>query len=437
MLNFVVKFCNEFWVMTCQMAPWLLFGFLIAGLLSVFFSASYVRKHLGDKGLKSIIKAALIGVPLPLCSCGVIPVTAALRKQGAGRGAAGAFLISTPQTGVDSFLVTYSMLGWVFAIFKPVFAFVTGIIGGLLIEKFGEQDAVKPEQPEEHCCEGTDAAAECACDDDECLPEKPRKTLGQVLYQTLHYGFVVLLGDIALSLLIGLLAATVISMAVPDNYAADTIGKSWLAMPLMMLIGIPLYVCSTASVPIAAALILKGFSPGAALVFLITGPATNAAAVSAMWQVLGRRSTMIYLAVLAVCSLLAGLLLDFLISGIGAAAMPSCHMDSNPGIFGKVSAVTMLALIAAALIRQQIKHLKFKARSAAAAPEELVIRISGLTCSHCQAAAHKAVMSVSGVQSADIDLVTGRAVIKQKTAADIFPSISGALKSIGFSCDKE
>ena len=425
MLNFVLKFCNEFWVMTCQMAPWLLFGFLIAGLLSVFFSASYVRKHLGDKGLKSIIKAALIGVPLPLCSCGVIPVTAALRKQGAGRGAAGAFL------------VTYSMLGWVFAIFKPVFAFITGIIGGLLIEKFGEQDTVKPEQPEEHCCEGTDAAAECACDDDECLPEKPRKTLGQVLYQTLHYGFVVLLGDIALSLLIGLLAATVISMAVPDNYAADTIGKSWLAMPLMMLIGIPLYVCSTASVPIAAALILKGFSPGAALVFLITGPATNAAAVSAMWQVLGRRSTMIYLAVLAVCSLLAGLLLEFLISGIGAAALPSCHMDSNPGIFGKVSAVTMLALIAAALIRQQIKHLKFKARSAAAAPEELVIRISGLTCSHCQAAAHKAVMSVSGVQSADIDLVTGRAVIKQKTAADIFPSISGALKSIGFSCDKE
>lgn len=422
--------------MTCQMAPWLLFGFLIAGLLSVFFSTAYVRKHLGDKGLKSIIKAALIGVPLPLCSCGVIPVTAALRKQGAGRGAAGAFLISTPQTGVDSFLVTYSMLGWVFAIFKPVFAFVTGIIGGLLIEKFGEQDAVKPEQPEEHCCEGTDAAA-CACDDDECLPEKPRKKLGQVLYQTFHYGFVVLLGDIALSLLIGLLAATVISMAVPDNYAADTIGKSWLAMPLMMLIGIPLYVCSTASVPIAAALILKGFSPGAALVFLITGPATNAAAVSAMWQVLGRRSTMIYLAVLAVCSLLAGLLLDFLISGIGAAAMPSCHMDSNPGIFGKLSAVTILALIAAALIRQQIKHVKFKARSAAASPEELVIRISGLTCSHCQAAARKAVMSVSGVQSADIDLVTGRAVIKLKTAADIFPSISGALKSIGFSCDKE
>ena len=437
MLNFILKFCNEFWVMTCQMAPWLLFGFLIAGLLSVFFSASYVRKHLGGKGLKSIIKAALIGVPLPLCSCGVIPVTAALRKQGAGRGAAGAFLISTPQTGVDSFLVTYSMLGWVFAIFKPVFAFITGIIGGLLIEKFGEQDTARADQAEEHCCGEHNSKAECSCADDECLPEKPRKTLREILYQTFHYGFVVLRGDIALSLLIGLIVAAVISRAVPDNYAADTIGRSWLAMPLMMLIGIPLYVCSTASVPIAAALIVKGFSPGAALVFLITGPATNAAAVSAMWQVLGRRSTMIYLAVLAVCSLLAGLLLDFLISGLGAAAIPACHMDSNPGMFGKLSAGTMLALLLAAFIRQYLKHSKFKARSAVKTPETIVIRISGLTCSHCQAAARKVVMGVSGVQAADIDLASGRAVIQMEKPADIFPAIEAALKSSGFSCNKE
>ena len=437
MLNLTLKFCNEFWVTTCRMAPWLLFGFLIAGALSIFFSAAYVRKHLGDKGLKSIIKAALIGVPLPLCSCGVIPVAAALRKQGAGRGATGAFLISTPQTGVDSFLVTYSMLGWVFAIFKPVFAFITGIIGGLLIEKFGEQDAVKTEAAKEHCCEWRDSGTECSSGDDERLPEKPRKTLGQALYQTFHYGFVVLLGDIALSLVIGLLAATVISMAVPDNYAADSIGKSWLAMPLMMLIGIPLYVCSTASVPIAAALIVKGFSPGAALVFLITGPATNAAAVSAMWQVMGKRSTMIYLAVLAVCSLLAGLLLDFLISGIGGAAMPGCHMNTNPGIFEKLSAAALLVLLAAALIHQWRRHLKFKARSEAAAPEEIVIRISGITCSHCQAAAHKAITGVSGVQTAVVDLVSGRAVIKLQTQTDIFPAIEQALKAIGFSCDKE
>ncbi len=362
MLNFVIKFCNEFWVTTCQMAPWLLFGFLIAGALSIFFSAAYVRKHLGDKGLKSIIKAALIGIPLPLCSCGVIPVAVALRKQGAGRGATGAFLISTPQTGVDSFLVTYSMLGWVFAIFKPVFALITGIIGGLFIEKFGEQDAVKTEAAKEHCCEWHDSETECSCGDDECLPEIPRKTLGQILYQTFHYGFVVLLGDIALSLLIGLIVATIISMAVPDNYAAGALGKSWLAMPLMMLIGIPLYACSTASVPIAAALIVKGFSPGAALVFLITGPATNAAAVSAMWQVLGKRSTMIYLAVLAVCSMLAGLLLDCLISGIGgSAAIPACHMDTNPGIFEKLAAAALLALLVAAFIHQWRRHLKFKA----------------------------------------------------------------------------
>ena len=422
MLQLSIQFFNEFWLITCKMAPWLLFGFFIAGLLSVFFSESYVRKHLGQKGLKSIIKAALIGVPLPLCSCGVIPVTAALRKQGAGRGAAGSFLISTPQTGVDSILVTYSMLGWVFAIFKPVFAFITGIIGGVLIEKFGEQDEQKAEiEQAEPCCDDSPA---------------PKRSLPYILRQTFHYGFSVLLGDIALSLLIGLLAATIISMAVPDNYAADSIGKSWMAMPLMLLLGIPLYVCSTASVPIAAALIIKGFSPGAALVFLITGPATNAATISAMWRVLGKRSTMIYLAVLAVCSMLAGLLLDFLLADISAAS-PVCHMNSSPGVFEKLSAAGLLAMIAAVFIRQWLEHSKFKLRNAAKAPEAIIVRIFGMTCSHCLAAAHEAIMSVPEVQVADIDLATGRAVIRLKSGADIYPAVERALQANGFSSNKE
>lgn len=424
MPQILLQFFNEFWLMTCQMAPWLLFGFLIAGLLSAFFSEAYVKKHLGKKGLKSIIKAALIGVPLPLCSCGVIPVTAALRKQGAGRGAAGSFLISTPQTGIDSFLVTYSMLGWFFAIFKPAFAFITGIIGGLLIEKFGEQD--KPEAEVVH--------ADDCCD---TQPAPKKRGLFEIARQTLHYGFVVLLGDIAVSLLIGLLAATIISMAVPDNYAADYIGKSWVAMPLMMLIGIPLYVCSTASVPIAAALILKGFSPGAALVFLITGPATNAATISAMWQVLGKRSTIIYLAVLAGCSMLAGLLLNFLLTGVsGGSAM--CHIDSTPGIFQKLSAAALMMMIALTVIRRRIKHSEFESRAPAAeVPEVITVRISGMTCSHCLNAAREAILSVPDVQAADIDLASGRAVIRLKSGDDIYLAIERALQTSGFSSNKE
>ncbi|MHB9139455.1 MAG: SO_0444 family Cu/Zn efflux transporter [Victivallaceae bacterium] len=424
MLKLLLQFLNEFWIITCQMAPWLLFGFLIAGLLSVFFSEAYVKKHLGKKGLKSIIKAALIGVPLPLCSCGVIPVTAALRKQGAGRGAAGSFLISTPQTGVDSFLVTYSMLGWFFAIFRPVFAFITGIIGGLLIEKFGEQD--EPEAEIEH------ANAGC-CD----ISPSKKRSFPEILLKTFHYGFVVLLGDIALSLLIGLLAAAIISMAVPDNYAADSIGKSWMAMPLMMLIGIPMYVCSTASVPIAAALIIKGFSPGAALVFMITGPATNAATISAMWHVLGKRSTMIYLTVLAVCSMLAGLLLDFMLSSISGGS-PMCHINSAPGIFQKLSAAALLAMIAFAVIRRRIKHSEFKSRvPVAETPEIITIRISGMTCSHCLDAAREAILNLPDVQDADIDLATGRAVIRLKSVNDIYPAIERALQISGFSSNKE
>jgi uncharacterized membrane protein YraQ (UPF0718 family)/copper chaperone CopZ len=444
MFEYVLQYIQEFWLITCRMAPWLLFGFLAAGILSVFFSPEYVRKHLGKKGLGSIIKAALFGVPLPLCSCGVIPVTASLKKQGAGKGAAGSFLISTPQTGVDSIFATYSMLGLVYAIFRPVVAFFTGIIGGVLIERFGEDNGKKTEKSSksEKC------SSECSCEQNDCfdtcetpacctscdLENEENSGSGKVgcpVCTALHYGFFTLLGDIAFSLVIGLALAALISMIVPEDLAANYLQSDWLAMPAMLLFGIPLYVCSTASVPIAAALIAKGISPGAALIFLITGPATNAATVTAMSKVLGKRSIIIYLLTVAVSAVLAGILLNHLQVTL-PPAVTKAHHSMAPGVGQNISAVILLALIAYSLFKKFIKTLVFKSHLN---HQELLISISGMTCSHCQAAATKAIASVSNVKSVEVDLGTHTAAIHTLDPEVVFPEIRTALEAQGFTCE--
>ena len=281
------------------MAPYLLFGFLASGILSSAVSTETVKKHLGKKGFWSVFKAALFGVPLPLCSCSVIPVTVSLKKSGASNGAATAFLTSTPQTGVDSIFVTFSLLGPVFAIFRPVIALITGIITGLLVN-FTDKEKTSPHNdPEKVKCE------QC------CGSAKTTKPPNKFL-QVLRYGFITIPGDVSKPLLLGIFIAGIISALVPNDFFASNLGSGFLPMLIMMAIGIPMYVCSTASVPIAAALILKGISPGAAFVFLITGAATNAAGIMAIWKVLGKRVAIIYLTTVAASALISGYLLNFI-----------------------------------------------------------------------------------------------------------------------------
>jgi len=294
----VLSILSGFWNTIEAMAPYLILGFGIAGVLSVALSPAVVRKHLGGSRIGSVIKASLFGVPLPLCSCSVIPVTASLRKSGAGKGATTAFLLSTPQTGVDSIMVTYALLGLPMALFRPVAAFITGIVGGIAANLLPETPPPQEEPAPESCCSSASCETTAA----------PKK--GNLLYRILHHGFVTIPRDVGKSMLIGVAIAGAITAFVPDAFFEKYLGEGVWSLVVMMLFGIPVYVCATASVPIAAALIIKGVSPGAALVFLMTGPATNAAGIAAVWKMMGPANVVVYLATAAVSAILSGLIFD-------------------------------------------------------------------------------------------------------------------------------
>ncbi|MCG2659113.1 MAG: SO_0444 family Cu/Zn efflux transporter [Kiritimatiellae bacterium] len=324
---------SAIWGTLCEMAPYLLFGFLMAGLLSVFISPEIVERHLSGRGMWPVVKASFLGVPLPLCSCGVIPVAASLRRHGASRGATTAFLLSTPQTGVDSIVVTYSLMGGLFALIRPVVALITGLVGGWLVDTLAGQD----------CGNATGANPPAPCAGACCALSARRQNR---LTRALCYGFVTLPRDIGKALMVGLIISGVIAAFVPDDFFAGVFGTGLVGMLIMMVVGMPLYVCATGSVPVAAALMMKGVSPGAALVFLMTGPATNAATLAIIWKVLGKKTVVIYLLTLAVCALTCGLLLDYFLQ---VAGLPMHHHDGHtmiPRLVNNVSGVILLAVLA-------------------------------------------------------------------------------------------
>ena len=408
MADVVISVAVAAWGILGQMAPYLLFGFLAAGLLSVVISPETVERHLGRGRVGPVLKAALFGVPLPLCSCGVIPVAASLRRHGASRGATTAFLISTPQTGVDSIFVTYSLLGWLFALFRPVAAFVSGVVGGLLVTTLDGDETTT----------STSSAA----------PPPRGASIEGGLLEGLRYGFVTLPRDVAGALLVGLLAAAVLTAVVPPDFFAGFLGRGLLPKLVMLGLGIPLYVCSTASVPIAAALMASGVSPGAALVFLMTGPATNAATVTTVWRVMGHRTAALYLLSVAGSALGAGMLLDLLVDAAPAGAVQVCL--SHGGSTGStVAAVLLLLVLASATLRRE----RGLALTPAAADEgaHVVLVIEGMTCDHCRATVQTALTKVAGVTSAAVDRSAGRAAVGGR---DVDPTaLVAAVTAAGFS----
>jgi hypothetical protein len=239
MLDVIWQILLASWQMLGQMAPLLLLGFLIAGALSVGMAAEWLQRHLGRGGIKPVIKATLLGVPLPLCSCGVIPVTASMRRHGASRAATAAFLLSTPQTGIDSILDTYLLLGGAFAIFRPLAALVTGIIGGIMVLLMGK-DHAEADPPKNRAL----------------TPQAGEHTHRLIPVQILRYGFVTLPREIDPALMVGILIAGALSALVPVGGVSTYIGGGIVSILIMMTAGIPMYVCATASVPIAAGLLL-------------------------------------------------------------------------------------------------------------------------------------------------------------------------------------
>ncbi len=405
----------EFWKVLGEMSPYLLFGFLVAGVLSVVVRPETVERHLGGHSLWAIVKAAAFGVPLPLCSCGVIPVTASLRKHGASRGAATSFLISTPQTGVDSIFVTLSLLGPVVAIFRPIAALVSGVIGGSVVSLWqgdGASTSKAEEKCQDVCCTGDIGHGK--------------------FFRILNYGFVTLPRDIARTLIVGLALAGIISVFVPSDFFAGALGQGITGMLVMMAFGIPVYVCATASVPIAAALIAKGASPGAAIVFLMTGPATNAAAITTIWRIMGRRTAVIYLLTVALCALGAGFLLDLIFQNLEIEPAMA-HPWMIPGYIKAAAAVVLLAVLGFALYRPKAKKDKevtLKEEMESKQMDSTTLKISGMTCSHCTEAVKRAILESTGVQHADVNLATATATIVGKDY-DIL-EISRSVEELGY-----
>jgi uncharacterized membrane protein YraQ (UPF0718 family) len=317
-MHVIISVLQESWLLLLEASTYILFGMLVGGLLKVFLSPSFVADHLGKGKISSVIKAALFGIPIPLCSCGVLPAAASLKRQGANNGATTAFLISTPESGVDSMAITYALLDPIMTVARPVSAFVTAVAAGIsenLLQTQKEEDwkrVVDRSCPIDNCCDGK-----------ECSPEEHARhhTFREKLWAGLKFAVDDLWGDLAGWFFAGLLLAGIITAVIPQDLMTRYLGGGLHSMFIMLVVGIPMYICATASTPVAAALILKGVSPGAALVFLLVGPATNITSLSVLFGLLGKRATAIYLVMLSLLAVISGLALDNIYSGFGISAV--------------------------------------------------------------------------------------------------------------------
>jgi len=331
----VIGILRESMLLFRDMAPYLLFGFMVAGLLHVFISLGYIARHLGKNSVGSVIKSVILGIPLPLCSCGVIPAAVTLKKKGASKGSVISFLIATPITGVDSIMATYSLLGLVFTVARIIAASCTAFIAGILTNIF------VPRGYHEH---GIEEGYDDNCPS--CHPVEPEDKQERSLKAYLRYTFYELMDDIWKWLLIGTLLGGIIAYAIPDTFIQQNLGSGWIAMLLMLVVGIPMYVCATGSIPIAAALMLKGMSPGAALVFLLAGPATNAITITVVSRELGKGATALYVMCVAVMSVVFGFLFDIVWNKLGKTVPHLLSpMEMLPGWVKTGAAVVLGALI--------------------------------------------------------------------------------------------
>ncbi len=392
-MDYIISFFKEFLFVLNEMSPYLLLGFLFAGLLHVFIPENMISKYMGKSNARSAFNASLLGVPLPLCSCGVIPTGVSLYKNGASKSSTISFLISTPQTGVDSILATYSLLGLPFAIIRPFVALFTGIFGGI-VANFIEKD-LKSNQPTPLQMFNT---------------EKPERSISALF----KYAFVDFLQDISNWLVIGLLLAATISVILPDNFFQTYIDNDLLSMLIILVGAIPLYVCATGSIPIAAVLIMKGLSPGAALVFLMAGPATNLATITVLNNVMGKKALFSYLSSIIIGSLLFGFLINSFMPAEWFALSPIGHMGSHehqllPMWLKVTSSIILSLLILNGYVKKYIiQKIKMKSNKTKIKEElnmeTINISVKGMTCNHCKMSVEKGLGSIKNIENVEVNL---------------------------------
>lgn len=342
------------WDILVDSSVWMLMGFFMAGLLRAFVPEDLVARHLGGKSASSVFKAALFGVPLPLCSCGVIPAAAGLRRHGASKGATASFLISTPETGVDSMAVSWALLDPLMTVLRPLSAFVTALVTGLAVDAADREPASRIPVPPVSLTAmaapapgATCSSGSCSCANAPRTPDRPRSSWERFA-DGQRFAFDDLMGDIAPWFGLGILLAGAITIFLPDDLGRMIPGGGAASMLAMLVVALPMYVCATASTPIAAALALKGFSPGALLVFMLAGPATNAATILMVGRLLGKRSAAIYVGSIIAMTLACAVAADALYLGLGFE-VHGWLTDSGAEEGGLVAVLAALAMLAVLL----------------------------------------------------------------------------------------
>ncbi len=342
----ITLFFEALWQLSIAMAPYILFGLLFAGVLHELVPDSIVTKHLGKDNISSVVKSTLFGIPLPVCSCGVIPLATSIKKSGASKGATLSFLISTPITGVDSILATYGIFGWIFTIYRVITSMIMAMVAGILTNLCDKEDSspktsftAVPNSTQNFTLNSLVKEESCCTDSSCCETNETKKKFS--FLAALKYAFITLLGDIAKPLFWGLLLGALIAVAIPENINELLQEYTWISYLIVIAIAVPMYVCATASLPIAAGLMLSGVSAGAAFVFLSAGPATNTVTIGVVKKMLGTRSLAIYLGSIIVGSILFGLGLDYIfdVSAIDPASL--IHLHEEAGVIGTMGAIIL------------------------------------------------------------------------------------------------
>lgn len=366
-MEYASLFINALIDLSNAMAPYILFGLVFAGILHEYVPETIVSKHLGKSSILSVIKATVFGIPLPVCSCGVVPLATSIKKSGASNGSTLAFLISTPITGVDSILATYGMFGWAFTIYRVITSMIISVIAGVLANFYGDREeklktafsmaapSSKPSMAMNFSAAQTTSAPKeeiqsCCSSKSGCEVEKKN-----IFTSVFKYSFGTLLKDIASPLFIGLLLGALITVAVPDNLSEILLEYSWLSYIIVIAIAVPMYVCATSSLPVAAGLMLAGVSPGAAFVFLTAGPATNTVTMGVVKKMLGARTLYIYIGTIILGSVAFGFGLDYVLRDVSVKEM--IHMHEEAGLIAQISSVVLWGFVLYYMLKPYLKKV--------------------------------------------------------------------------------
>jgi hypothetical protein len=344
----LTTYLDALWQLCLEAAPWLVLGLIIGGLFKSLIPTAFLHKHLTKPGLGSVVKAAILGAPLPLCSCGVIPAAIGLRQAGASKPATTSFLVSTPETGVDSISISYAMLGPFMTIVRPIAALFSALVTGVLVMLFGDNADSQPiPENKTSCCSSQVKVS----------TEVPSKGLLREAWEGIDYAFTDLYPSILKWLVIGLLFAAAVQAFVPQDWLLQW-GNSWLAMLVMLFIGVPMYVCATGSTPIAAGFLMAGVSPGAVLVYLLAGPATNVATLGVVREQMGSKTMWLYLLGIVSSALFVGVVVNLFASQFEIKSQLSHSHEMMPYVLQLFSILLLILVALIPLVKFKQKKIE-------------------------------------------------------------------------------